>query len=43
MKSDWLHSLQPKTEKLLYSQHKPDLELTVAQVISSLVQIQKGP
>ena len=35
-KSDWLHSLQPKMEKL-YSQQKQDLELTVAQIMNSLL------
>ena len=36
-KSDWLYSLQPKMKKL-YSQQKQDLELPVAQIISSLLQ-----
>ena len=35
--------LPAKDGEALYTQHKQDLELTVAQVISSLVQIQKGP
>ena len=35
-KSDWLYSLQPKMEKL-YSQQKQDLELTVAQIMNSLL------
>ena len=40
----WLITfLAAKDEETLYSQHKQDLELTVAQVISSLVQSQKGP
>lgn len=40
----WLITFLPaKDEEALYTQHKQDLELTVAQVISSLVQIQKGP
>ena len=37
LKSDWLYSLQPKMEKL-YSQQKQDWELTVAQVMSPLLQ-----
>ena len=36
-KSSWLNSLQLKMEKL-YSQQKQDQELTVAQIISSLLQ-----
>ena len=37
-KSDWLYSLQPKTEKLYtYSQQKQDQELTVAQTMNSLL------
>ena len=36
-KSDWLYSLQPKMQKLLYSQQKQDRELTVAQIMSSLL------
>ena len=36
LKSDWLCSLQPKMEKL-YSQQKQDWELTVAQIMSSLL------
>ena len=40
----WLITfLATKDGQALYTQHKQDLELTVAQVISSLVQIQKGP
>ena len=35
-KSDWLYSLQPKMEKL-YSQQKQDQELTVAQIMNSLL------
>ena len=34
--SDWLCSLQPKTEKH-YSQQKQDQELTVAQIMNSLL------
>ena len=37
-KSDWLYSLQPKIEKLYTVSKKQDLELTVAQIISSLLQ-----
>ena len=39
-KSDWLYSLQSKLKKLfpVSSQQKQDLELTVAQIISSLLQ-----
>ena len=37
-KSDWLYPLQPKMEKeALYSQQKQDWELTVAQIINSLL------
>ena len=37
-KSDWLDFLQPKMEKLyLYSQHKQDQELTMAQIMNSLL------
>ena len=36
LKSDWLYSLQPKMEKL-YSQQKQDQELTVAQIMNSLL------
>ena len=35
-KSDLLYSLQPKMEKL-YSQQKQDRELTVAQIMNSLL------
>ena len=35
-KSDWLYSLQLKREKL-YSQQKQDQELTVAQIMNSLI------
>ena len=35
-KSDWLNSLKPKLEKL-YSQQKQDWELTVAQIMNSLL------
>ena len=37
LKSDWLYSLQPKTEKLYYSKQKQDQELTVAQTVNSLL------
>ena len=38
-KSDWLYSLQPKTEKLYtVRKKKKDWELTVAQIINSLLQ-----
>ena len=37
-KSNWLYSLQPKMEKLYIVSKKQDLELTVAQTISSLLQ-----
>ena len=37
-KSDWLYTLQPKMEKL-YKQ-KQDQELTVAQIMNSLLQTQ---
>ena len=37
LKSDWLYSLQPKMEKLLYSQQKQDQELTVAQIMNPLL------
>ena len=37
LKSDWLYSLQPKLGKLLYSQQKQDWELTVAQIMNSLL------
>ena len=35
-KSDWLYSLQPKMEKL-YSQQTQDYELTVVQIMNSLL------
>ena len=35
-KSDWLYSLRPKMENL-YSQQKQDQELTVAQIMNSLL------
>ena len=37
-KSDWLYSLQPKMEKLYPVSKKQDWELTVAQIINSLLQ-----
>ena len=37
-KSDWLHSLQPKMEKIYTVSKKQDQELTVAQVMKSLLQ-----
>ena len=37
LKSDWLHSLQPKMEKLYTASKKQDWELTVAQIMSSLL------
>ena len=38
LKSDWLYSLQPKVENsALYSQQKQDWELTVAQIMNSLL------
>ena len=37
-KSDWLYSLQPKMERLYTVSKKQDLELTVAQIISCLLQ-----
>ena len=36
-KSAWLHSLQPKMEKLYTSQQKQDRKLTVAQIMNSLL------
>ena len=36
-KSDWLYSLQPKMEKLYNSQQKQDQELTVTQIMNSLL------
>ena len=36
-KSDWLYSLQPKMENALYSQQKQDRDLTVAQIMNSLL------
>ena len=37
LKAYWLYSLQPKMEEGLYSQQKQDQELTVAQVMNSLL------
>ena len=37
LKSDWLYSLQPKMEKLYAASKKQDQELTVAQVMNSLL------
>ena len=37
-KSDGLYVLQPKMEKALYSQQKQEWELTVIQIMSSLLQ-----
>ena len=37
-KSDWLYSFAAKDGEALYSQQKQDLELTVAQSLSSLLQ-----
>ena len=37
LKSDWLYSLQPKMKKL-YTEQKQDQELTVAQIMNSLLQ-----
>ena len=36
-KSDWLYSLQPKMEKLYTVSKKEDWELTVAQIMNSLL------
>ena len=36
--SDWLYSLQPKTEKLYTVSKKQDRELTVAQIMNSWLQ-----
>ena len=36
-KSDWLYSLKPKMREALHSQQKQKQELTVAQIISSLL------
>ena len=36
-KSDWLYSLQPKMEKLYTVSKKQDQELTVAQIMNSLL------
>ena len=40
LKSDWLYSLPLKMEKLYTIRKKQDLELTVAQIMSSLLKIQ---
>ena len=37
LKSDWLYSLQPKMEKLYTVRKKQDWELTVAQIMNSLL------
>ena len=37
LESDWLYSLQPKDGEILYSQQKQDRELTVAQIMNSLL------
>ena len=37
LKSDWLYSLQPKMEKLYTVKQKQDEELTVAQIMNSLL------
>ena len=37
LKSDWLYSLQPKDGEVLYSQQKQDRELTMAQIMNSLL------
>ena len=38
LKSDWLYSLQPKNGETLHSEKKQDQELTVAQIMNSLLQ-----
>ena len=37
LKSDWSYSLQPQNGEALYSQQKQDRELTVAQIMNSLL------
>ena len=36
-KSDWLYSFAAKDEEVPYSQQKQDWELTVAQIVNSLL------
>ena len=36
-KSDWLYSFAAKDEETLYSQQTQDLELTVAEIMNSLL------
>ena len=38
LESDWLYSLQPKMEKLYTIRKRQDMELTVAQIMNSLLQ-----